>query len=147
MKLIAKMLLILFLFVTMIGCRANTDANEPISSEESVPTQENDLEDEAALFECAASALREIGIEDAEMKVVSDTKVDVLRDVKLEVTQNGIPLTIGCFEVYGKWYANDIFNKDTKLFYWAADDVRKYVDIYDWQTGELISEKTEELPQ
>ena len=44
-----------------------------------------------------------------------------------------------------EWTAVSIRNQETQQYYWVSESSIDYVDIYDWKTGELLSEKAKDF--
>lgn len=154
-----KKVILAIVFILMVGLMSGCGENPPqtssVTSEsssaktQSPSSEEPDVDDtpiDEELNTCALAALSEIGIEDADLKVVSDSGNGITRDVKLETKQGDLTLTLSCFALDGEWTVISIYNKDTSQYYWADEDVKQYQDIYDWKTGEIISSKSEEIP-
>lgn len=75
--------------------------------------------------------------------VIHETAGVTSSNIGINIDDRKFYLSAFCTEE--KWYCVSMMDVNKKC-YWADTDVRKYVDIYDWKTGKLISTKQEELP-
>lgn len=86
----------------------------------------------------------DVGSED--IKIESDTENFGTRSVRAEVVYNDLEMCFSCVYTSETWNPVSISDVDTEKYYWLSPSVETYEDVYDWKTGEKISEKTEELP-
>lgn len=107
---------------------------------------ERDIID-SELLDCAKNAFSEIGItEDLKFEVVRDEETVGIRDIELLTLFNSIKMKFISINVDGEWHPVSIQDYENKKYYWLADDIRKYGDIYDWKTGKVINKQTSTLP-
>lgn len=149
MKKVITVLLIMLLTAGIVGCGADeTKQAEAPSLDPNASSISQEALKDNELLKCAGEVFQEINIDTnaSSFIVVRDDETSGVRNVSIEIDYDGINMTLACLSVDGKWSAVSIFDSDLKRYYWIADSSQKYGDIYDWKTGELISAKSEELP-
>lgn len=66
--------------------------------------------------------------------IITDTKKNlIMKSMYLETSSNA------------EWSVTSVTNADSELYYYVPDDLKNKFDIYDYATGKLISEKSEEM--
>jgi WD40 repeat protein len=139
-----------------------TEVNEVIessdSTDDSTELKDSLTEDQKAYLtektamssfnECAAEALVEIGFQEITAFSLEEADIEVDGDIDLSIAITDIDGKIVLMEchymhVIDDWAVFRITDYKNGNCYWAYGDTDKMVDIYDYQTGELISERSD----
>lgn len=106
------------------------------------------LPDLDGLIEAVVVAAKSIGVSDfvesefGNYEKVGDVYINI--SAKCE-TETGTELIIDSMYVTGytsKWTTSSIIDYNTGNYYFVSDNSHDFVDLYDYKTGKLISEKT-----
>lgn len=91
----------------------------------------------------------EIGIDIGakDIKIESDTENHGVRSVSVEILYDDLEMCFSCFYTSETWSPVSISDVETDKYYWLSPSVEIYEDVYDWKTGEIISEETEKFPE
>lgn len=99
-------------------------------------------------IKCAKETFLEIGIEVSpeDFQIIRDETVSGVRSIDANTTYDEIQMQFSCFTTEDRWKPVSISDVKTKKYYWLDSSVESYGNVYDWKTGEIIKENTEEFP-
>lgn len=137
MKKVVSFVLAGLMVVMLSGCQV-----------EGSKENESDLFADDEFISLVTKTFHEIGIDigSEDIKIESDMENYGVRSVCAEVLYSDLKMCFSCFYASETWNPVSISDVDTEKYYWLSPSVETYEDVYDWKTGEKISEKTEEFP-
>lgn len=139
-KVICLMFLVGCLLLIM-GC-----AQQEISEDTAQQAVNADVLKDKDFLECAETTFQNIGIEiSAENLTITkesrNPKYDYL-SIRAEILYDGITMEYSCLYAEGQWRGISISDAENGKCYWMSDTAADLENVYDWKTGNLISEGT-----
>ena len=160
MKKIFTLVLVIFIIMGLTGCnnrrqsetpQENQNAMEANQKETTEESTESELLNDPGFVGTIYSTFDKIGINamDKDIVVVEERETSGTKSVDAVIEHDGINMEISLMYVSDvsnpEWIPVAIKDSETRKFYWVLESTEDYADIYDWKTGELISEKTKEF--
>ena len=116
---------------------------------EDMDQETHELLEDNEFTSLVTQTFNKIGIDIGEenIKIESDMENHGVRSVSVEVMCDDIEMRFSCFYTSETWSPVSISDVETDQYYWITPSAETYEDVYDWKTGEIISEKTDEFPE
>lgn len=167
-----QLLLIVTLSLTLTSCSSNkvipandllADQNTSITSQdtqflESEPVTDDDLlydalkevEDQFELINITKDVLDEIGVKKIiTISILQQNDISGMLSIDYEIETDLRDIKFSAFKVFdpfvGDWIVNSVSDVETGKYYWLYDGLNEYMDLYDYNSGDLVSKGEKDL--